>query len=593
MDDEDRHHFLSTPMKLAIHLLLLLVSTCVYAQNLVHDRLNSKKVERRVVVNFTGDFLTPRYSIDDKDYRITDYGWYNQFNERTTFAIADKTASLQLRFLNPLRYRVKISTRAIDDPLAQTDTLIRSVRELAGLLTPAADFTKFFTGAVGNNVSKATAKSEIKAVVPAISDANANIKADAIAAEVQRASGSESHRINTLVGNTIVNAALSGAVLAAQKDNIITAVVKADEELKEAVKKIKSSSLLEWMMWVQQGSACFAPDKQLELIKKVAEIEMYLYSPDFEKSIKDKFVAIQKQDIITDYKAEIKDTRDQISLLRKEIDDTKTAVKVLDDAGYYTPGCSPPVDVYSQARMSGYVKYATRILDKRLSVLTGLSELCDELEKYVQDADEERNTVLVESLTTTEKKINEVTLSVQRVEWEQYNGTISWKFKIRSTKELSKVTFNVVPYTTVLTEFGVGVLYFLEPLDFPKYERADNAADKSKVVQTTSNFVRYLPMPTVTFLPCWGKGDVFWQFQVGVSLANSQPVFHVGGGLRLFSFSNSAVKSMSIMSGVAFRFVKAPNTLLDKEATKEELEKDLTTQLKGPAFPYLGFQFNF
>ncbi|MES2518386.1 MAG: hypothetical protein V4585_09780 [Bacteroidota bacterium] len=74
-------------MKKILTLILWIVTLSVQSQNLVKDRLNSKRIDKRVVVNFAGDLLTPRYSIDDKDYRIDDYGWYNEFNKRTTFAI--------------------------------------------------------------------------------------------------------------------------------------------------------------------------------------------------------------------------------------------------------------------------------------------------------------------------------------------------------------------------------------------------------------------------------------------------------------------------------------------------------------------------
>lgn len=596
-------------MKKILTLILLITTLSVQSQNLVKDRLNSKRIDKRVVVNFAGDLLTPRYSIDDKDYRIDDYGWYNEFNKRTTFAINDETANLQIRFLNPLRFRVKITTKEMDDPLATaTDTLISSIKELAGLMTSKSDFEKLFilktteekiviniatkelssmSGVTQNSIEDSPSKmTKINKVVTGfISTSAAALK---------------SARVRSVLGLASPVAlaralGLTPAQLILFIDTIADEIILIEIFNKNALKEIKSSMLLEWVMWAEENVECFKEKKMIELFDEVIKNEEKIYTGGeaFEDAIKKDFNEILKQDKVSDFKKAINDAKNKIPSLDKAIKENIESLNALDNVSYYQD-CSSTFDLYSKARMLSYISYSKRIYNKRLSVLKGFGDLCDELLKYVKDADEERNTVLVESLKTTEKKINQVTLSVQKIEWEEYKGTISWKFKVKSSNEISKATFNVVPYASVLTEFGVGVLYFFSPLEFPRYGIVTNKDGKNVVAQTGTNLLNYLPSPTVTFLPRWGKGDVFWQFQVGVSLANNQPVFHFGGGLRLFSLNNTFVSSISIMSGVAFNFVKSLNTLaIGSEATIDTLNSDLKTKLQGPAHPYLGLQFNF
>jgi|GEM_PF-3378901 len=576
-----------------IFVFFMLLSSIATAQNLVRDRLNSKKVEKRVVINFTGDFLTPRYSIDDKDYRIDDYGWYNQFNNRATFAITDRTASLQLRFLNPLRYRVKITTKEIDDPLAQTDSLISSFKELAGLITPQTTFNKFFVNPKEAGQKAGEDKTESITGNPATASQKTDIDKIAVKASSDPTK-TDSQRMAAL--STLSLAVLSGTNRTAVETAAVKAAIEA-EEINKKLKKIKSSTLYEWLMWAQEKEDCFKPDQFLELLNKIVASEDYIYveGPKFEKAIKDDFNKILETDKIVDYKKAIDNTEEHIRSLEKAIKDHKTTLNDLDDTSYYKDCSSAAFDNYSETRMAGYISYAKRIMDKRLSVLKGLSDLCDKLKKHIQDADEDRNTVLVESLEVKDKKINQVTITVQKVEWKKYKEDISWDFKEKELKEISKATFNVVPYSSVVTEFGVGVLYFFDPLTFPQYALTDpNASKKQFVKDGTANTVYVLPAPTVTFLPRWGRGDVFWQFQLGLSLANNQPVLHGGGGVRLFSISNAFVTSISVMGGVAFRFTKSLNALsVDQEATPDQLNKDLQIKLQGPAFPYLGIQFNF
>ncbi|WP_273213281.1 hypothetical protein [Runella zeae] len=579
-------------------LLYLLINSIATAQNVVRDRLNSKKVEKRIVINFTGDFLTPRYSVDDRDYRIDDYGWYNHFNNRTTFSLSDRTAGLQLRFLNPLRYRVKITTKEIEDPLAVTDTLINSFKELAGLITPQTTFNKFFVNP--KEAAEKAGEEKIKQTTGNVNvTTNQTTDIRAVIASVQTASPSktDSEKV-TDAKSTFVNSAsfLSGLTLA-QKNVVIEATAETYLKVNEKIKKIKSSNLYEWLMWAQEKEDCFKPNQFLALLTKIAAGEDYIYveGPEFEKAIKSDFNKILETDKIVEFKKAIDSTEKHIKSLEKEIKSHKNTLNDLDDDTYYKDCSSAAFDKYSETRMAGYISYVKRVMDKRLSVLKGLSDLCDKLKKYIQDADVDRNTVLVESLEVKDKKINQVTISVQKVEWKKYKDDISWDFKEKELKEISKVTFNIVPYTSVVTEFGVGVLYFFDPMTFPQYTLTDaDATGKQYVKEGTTNTIRILPAPTVTFLPRWGRGDVFWQFQLGVSLANNQPVLHGGGGVRLFSISNAFVTSMSVMGGVAFRFTKSLNALsVGQEATLDQLNKDLQVKLQGPAFPYFGIQFNF
>ncbi len=576
-----------------LFVFLLFISSIATAQNLVRDRLNSKKVEKRVVINFTGDFLTPRYSIDDKDYRIDDYGWYNQFNNRATFAITDRTASLQFRFLNPLRYRVKITTKEIDDPLAQTDSLISSFKELAGLITPQTTFNKFFVNP--KEAGQKAGEDKTKSITGNPATVSQKTDIDKIAVKASSdPTKTDSQRMAAL--STLSLAVLSGTNRTAVETAAVKAAIEA-EEINKKLKKIKSSTLYEWLMWAQEKEDCFKPDQFLELLNKIVASEDYIYvkGPEFEKAIKEDFNKILDTDKIVDYKKAIDNTEEHIRSLERAIKDHKTTLNDLDDTSYYKDCSSEAFDNYSETRMAGYISYAKRIMDKRLSVLKGLSDLCDKLKKHIQDADEDRNTVLVESLEVKDKKINQVTITVQKVEWKKYRDDISWDFKEKELKEISKATFNVVPYSSVVTEFGVGILYFFNPLTFPQYALTDkNASGEQFVKEGTANTVYVLPAPTVTFLPRWGQGDVFWQFQLGLSLANSQPVLHAGGGVRLFSISNAFVTSISVMGGVAFRFTKSLNALSkDEKATPDQLNKDLQIKLQGPAFPYLGIQFNF
>ncbi len=576
---------------------LILITTFGFGQNVVRDRLNAKRVNTRVVLNFTGDFKTPRYTIDEKDYRIEDYGWNHEFNKRTTFAINDETANLQLRFLNPLRYRVEISSKEIDDPLATaTDTLISSIKELAGLITPKSDFQKFFISSETKTKIANTAFQKVKTSILSTAntdttDAKANLTKmvnEMVEGVEKKTNISKNELIAYCLANSysLLNPLQMSKVVGITADKILQL---------NKFNKVKSSMLFEWVMWVQKEDSCFKAEGKANLLDKIFDNEESIYDKGktFEENIKKNFNEILKQNKVSDFKKAINDAKNNIPALDKEIRGYIESLKVLDDDSYYKD-CSSTFDRYSEARMSSYINYSKRIYNKRLSVLKGFGDLCDELLKYVKDADEERNTVLVESLKTTEKKINQVTLSVQKIEWEEYKGTISWNFKVKSSNEISKATFNVVPYASVITEFGVGVLYFFSPIEFPQYGIVTNKDGKNVVAQTGTNTLNYLPAPTVTFLPRWGSGDVFWQFQVGASLANNQPVFHVGGGLRLFSINNAFVSSISVMSGVAFNFAKSLNTLsIGDEATIDKLNSDLQTKLQGPAHPYLGVQFNF
>lgn len=580
-----------------LFVFLLFISSIATGQNLVHDRLNSKKVEKRVVVNFTGDFLTPRYSIDDKDYRIDDYGWYNQFNNQATFAITDRTASLQLRFLNPLRYRVKITTKEIEDPLAQTDSLISSFKELAGLITPQTTFNKFFVNPKEAGQKAGEDKTESITGNPATASQKMDI--DKVITNIQAASPNktDSEKIADAKNAFSTMATFLSTLNPANKVAVIEATAETYLKINEKIKKIKSSTLYEWLMWSQEKEDCFKPGQFLELLNKIVASEDYIYveGSKFENAIKNDFNKILETDKIVNYKKAIEKTEEHIRSLERAIKDHKTTLNDLDDTSYYKECSSAAFDNYSETRMAGYISYAKRIMDKRLSVLKGLSDLCDKLKKHIQDADEDRNTVLVESLEVKDKKINQVTITVQKVEWKKYKEDISWDFKEKELKEISKATFNVVPYSSVVTEFGVGVLYFFDPLTFPQYALTDaNTSGEQFVKEGAANTVRILPAPTVTFLPRWGRGDVFWQFQLGLSLANNQPVLHGGGGVRLFSISNAFVTSVSVMGGVAFRFTKSLNALsIGEKATLDQLNKDLQVKLQGPAFPYLGIQFNF
>ncbi len=482
----------------------------------------------------------------------------------------------------------------MDDPLATaTDTLISSIKELAELITPQGDFKKIFQPAqkaivkdsankalTGTPISVTSASADINNITDLVISDNTKTVAERVEACLEKMRDYPTYY-------TILNteARLRPVVEKAAKVAVLS----------EQINKIKSSMLFEWVMWVQGKGNCFKDKEMEKLLNKVVENEEQIYTngKTFEENIKKDFNEILKQSKVSDFKKAINDAKAKIPDLDKEIRGNIKSAEILDDDGYYKD-CSSTFDRYSEARMSSYINYSKRIYNKRLSVLKGFGDLCDELLKYVKDADEERNTVLVESLKTTEKKINQVTLSVQKIEWEEYKGTISWKFKVKSSNEISKATFNVVPYASVLTEFGVGMLYFFSPIEFPQYGIVTNKDGDDVVAQTGTNIINYLPAPTVTFLPRWGKGDVFWQFQVGVSLANNQPLFHFGGGLRLFSLNNTFVSSISIMSGVAFNFAKTLNTLsIGGKATIDKLNSDLQTKLQGPAHPYLGLQFNF
>jgi hypothetical protein len=535
---------------------LILITTFGFGQNVVRDRLNAKRVNTRVVLNFTGDFKTPRYTIDEKDYRIEDYGWNHEFNKRTTFAIHDETANLQLRFLNPLRYRVEISSKETDDPVAQA-------------IDKFIDNSIIIGRAIGRD-------SLVKGFFPFEKDK------DILSNKLQ-------------VAKSLTAAAQVPATIAKLEGN-----VKDAQSL-----QMRTIMLFDWYMFTYNvDTLCITQANRDTLFKKICKLDEILYLESFSNTVRSSFNKIKDTDTILEFKKMLKNAQNNIDQLETANEKNKESFKNIKNFEYETITNKNSTEFklcenheyYSEAKLYAYKDYAKNILNNRTNILKNYSTLCDELEKYLVDSDEKRNTVMVESLKSKNGKINEMTIAVKSVEWEEKDKIINENFTIKSKKEISKATFNAVPFSTVITEFGMGVLYFFDPINFPKYGLITNpdGSNTKVVAQTGNEQAHFLPCPTLTILPRWGTGDVFWQFQVGATMSNNLPVIHVGGGLRLFSINNSFVTSVSIMGGVAARFTRELNALnIGEISTADKLDKDLSTQLKGPVYPYIGFQFNF
>ncbi len=521
-------------MKSFFVLFLCLITLPAAAQDDTRELLQAPKVDNFIF--FSLDPLNPgklRYEIDARNNRAAAKSLPELM---TTVANTDERFNLVFEFLNPVKYSVSTSEKALDDPFYQSATeFLQSVVAHARLVQGAVQES----GTPSKPQNFAIAKNN------AISIDKVLFAPDLLEWWLEYFNTGKAGIFNT-----------GKECISDEGGSFFDALQKADAQFYRGDPENNADRPANiFYKTVQDAiSSMLSASTMDELTASKSSLDSA--QKDLQKSNRDAELALEN-------------VRSQTEALRNQWKPDSNC----DRYRWYTNGV-----------VARFLDNTTVLLAQRKALITGLDKLLQNMDNLIKRTAGE-NSFIAGTVDVVSGKMKEVTLSVK----ERKIDYSPDKLELTVTeKEGSTGKIRVRQYSPVVLEVSAGLLY--TNLTYPKFG-TEEVEGQTVVAEAGKDVQRFVPVAMLNLIPkVYARSVVYPLMQIGIGTGEDRPTLAAGLGLRFVEPLN-----LALTGGAIWTWKKELTELNigDPVSGTAAIEEDLTLNFQSKPRFYLGIQYSF
>jgi len=452
-------------MKRFITACILFQSCAIQGFSQIDDVVRSKKINDRIFL-YLDDPKSFKYVID----KTPMISIAKSIDDKLDVSARDDKFNLMVHFLNPIKYRIKVSETSEADPVIEsTNKFFSSIVDVLNMVNPGGSTST--NGVASPGYVKATSAF----ITPA---------ADRVAADIKRA-----------------------------------------ELASEVMSLIRSESLLDLALWILNPSNdCLLEDDKVNLLKALAKCDDAFFK--FNKDALGLLDSMQKIESIQSIKNNKTAYENAINALKTLNDENvvflSAITTTIEAITYKSSEFCKMLDPYIKYKINNYTNIVTPVLESRKKVISDFRSLNTSLLEIATKS--EGDFFLLQEIKSEPGmiKLVEVSITAKNIELGDKGITVT-------ESDYGKFKFKVREYSSIALEFGAGVLH--TTLTYKKYG-TETENNITKVVEAGKDKISASAASMLNLVINAGKSWVYPMLQLGIGTGNKYPILFAGGGLR-------------------------------------------------------------
>ncbi|SKB52088.1 hypothetical protein [Dyadobacter psychrophilus] len=508
----------------------------------IFRRLSAEKIKSNIYLHIVKDDVYYLHDVTENDRNSA--GFIMPDKDAPLWTSNSNKLRVSIGFFNPYKYNVTFKSEISEDPIAETTE-------------------QFFTALIGMLGT-----------------------------------------VTTGIPSSDLSSAVSSAATMAKGDASTTAVTHALNE--DHLKLIRSTSMIEWSLWIQsqQSAVCIAKTDEINaIVENVAILETLFFqtfnangqTDSFEGHVKAIVNALYQPTEIDELILGLKTSKLLIADLQEEIKAAKSSATKIKDTNSRLPitgtGFCNALALYHQMTFAEYLGATEEKIKKLEAIIIILNDLVKIGDNFCLDNKvllfngKQKEIIYNREILIDHDMINTVSLEIKQ---QEIDHTSSNFLKVK--KEFTR-SFQITRYRKSWPELSSGV--FFAGINYDTYSVGSTtigsgASVASSIVEKTSTKKRFLAAVFYNQIFDLKLHPIYPFLQIGIGTGKDYPSLLTGGGFRIL---NKKMQRLSISGGTVFPFLRELDKLKEGDIItggQAEIDKDIKYRLSDKIGFYIG-----